>query len=406
MTFSLFSRTVFVVASAPPPYDDTILPTRVIYASFVTLFHHLPENHPCFITVLCGIIGTYNTILIYEVSSYTMRIAVVIPAYCAAKTIERVVLGIPRTVDNIIVVDDASNDATTNIVAALQQEDERIHLVRHAQNQGVGGAMLSGYAKAVELGAEFAVKMDSDNQMDPAFIPALVRPIHNGQADYVKGNRFLHFGELNRMPVRRRLGNIGLSLLMKIASGYWNIFDPTNGYTAIDTRVLSLLDLTRIDKRYFYESSMLLELGMVQAVVRDIPIPARYGDEVSYLSVKDALLRFPGKLFKSFWRRVLIQYFIRDFSAVSLFLLSGVGASLFGLVFGIWKWIISSQSGIPATTGTVMLAVLPVIIGIQLLLQAIVMDIQNLPKTKIADDYVLSAPHSSTPGMNRKSKVN
>jgi dolichol-phosphate mannosyltransferase len=314
-----------------------------------------------------------------------MKIAVIIPAYRAEQNIERVVQGIPGSVTNIIVVDDGSKDGTSAVVATLQKVDERIHLVKHSENQGVGGAMLSGYAKAVELGADIAVKMDSDDQMDPRYIPVLVQPILNGRVDYAKGNRFLHLNELVRMPVKRRLGNIGLSLLVKLASGYWNIFDPTNGYTAINTRVLATIDQKRIDRRYFFESSMLLELGLAQAVVRDIPIPARYHDEVSRLSERDALLRFPGLLFKGFWRRVLVQYFIRDFSATSLFLVFGIGALLFGLVFGAWKWIVSSQSGIPATTGTIMIAVLPVIIGIQLILQAIVMDIQNVPKTKITD---------------------
>ncbi|MHB1357238.1 MAG: glycosyltransferase family 2 protein [Anaerolineae bacterium] len=323
---------------------------------------------------------------IYHESPHTMRIAVVIPAYCAAASIERVLRGIPPLVELIIVVDDASTDATADVVSALQPGDGRIHLVRHAQNQGVGGTVLSGYARALELGAGIAVKMDSDDQMDPAFLPALLRPILSGQADYAKGNRFLHFSELVRMPARRRLGNIGLSLMVKIASGYWNIFDPTNGYTAIDTRVLARLDANRIDKRYFFESSMLLELGMVQAVVRDVPIPARYGGESSRLSEKDALRRFPSRLARAFWRRVLVQYFIRDFSAVSLFMVFGLAALLFGVIFGVWKWIVSGISGIPATTGTVMIAVLPVIIGLQLILQAVVMDIQNVPRTRIADD--------------------
>lgn len=326
-----------------------------------------------------------------ETDLLIMRVAIVIPAYCAAASIERVVRGIPMSVAHIIVVDDASTDATSDVVSAIQNKDERICLIRHTQNLGIGGAMLSGYARAVELGAEIVVKMDSDDQMDPRYIQALVQPILIGQADYVKGNRFLHFGELTRMPLKRRLGNIGLSLLVKIASGYWNIFDPTNGFTAIDAHVLPLLDLAKVDKRYFYESSMLLELGMAQAVVRDIPIPARYGEEMSHLSERDTFLRFPEMLWKGFCRRILVQYFIRDFSAASLFMVFGLISCIFGFIFGVWKWVISNQSGVPATTGTVMIAVLPVIIGIQLILQAIVMDIQNVPKTKIADDLYPSS---------------
>ena len=312
-------------------------------------------------------------------------LAVVIPAYHSEKRIERVLRGVPSFVNHIIVVDDGSQDQTENIVIDYQKIDERIHIIKHLENGGVGSAMLSGYARALELGAEIAIKMDSDDQMDPKYIPALVQPIIEKEVDYTKGNRFLHINELLGMPFKRRVGNIGLSILVKLASGYWNIFDPTNGYTAINLHVLSQIDQKRIDNRYFFESSMLLELGMVQAVVRDISIPARYGDEISRLSERDALFRFPGLLCKGFFRRILVQYFIRDFSAISLFLVFGLGALIFGVVFGGWKWVISSQSGIPATTGTIMIAVLPVIIGIQLILEAIVMDIQNVPSSAISD---------------------
>lgn len=274
-------------------------------------------------------------------------------------------------------VDDASPDCTAEIVQAWG--DPRVHLIRLPKNQGVGGAVLTGYRVAVELGADIIVKMDSDDQMDPAFLPALVAPIAAGQADYTKGNRFIHARQLGSMPLSRRIGNIGLSFLTKLASGYWNIFDPTNGYTAIHASLVPLLDWEAIDRRYFFESSMFLELYLLRAVVRDVYIPARYGQETSSLSEGDALFRFPPRLLRGFLRRLWIQYFARDFSVLSIYLVVGSLLTLFGLTWGLWQWVRFAQANIPAPTGTVMLAVLPVILGVQLLLQAITLDIQNVP---------------------------
>lgn len=303
--------------------------------------------------------------------------AVVIPAYKAEKYISTVLAGIPRFVRNIIVVDDASPDGTADIVRACG--DTRVQLISLSKNSGVGGATLAGYLKASELGAEIIVKLDSDNQMNPDYMLDLIAPIVNGKADYTKGNRFLHTRSLGVMPLIRRIGNFGLSFLNKVASGYWNIFDPTNGYTAISAAIMPMLDLNAVDRDYFFESSLLMELGLNRAVIQDVDIPARYAGEESHLSILDSLLRFPWKLLWGYLRRIFIQYFIRDFSVITLFLVFGVILLTFGLVFGIVEWIKSSNLGVPATTGTVMLATLPFILGVQLLLQAIVMDIQNVP---------------------------
>ncbi|HEY2838788.1 MAG TPA: glycosyltransferase family 2 protein, partial [Pirellulales bacterium] len=155
------------------------------------------------------------------------RLAVVIPAFRTEQSIGQVVLTVPAFVSLIVVVDDCSPDATAEIVLQLSQEDSRVRLLRHAKNQGVGAAMMSGYSLACKLGAEVIVKMDGDGQMDPAQLAPLVAPILRGHADYSKGNRFLHSRQLHRMPIARRIGNLGLSFLTKIASGYWTVFDPT-----------------------------------------------------------------------------------------------------------------------------------------------------------------------------------
>jgi hypothetical protein len=228
--------------------------------------------------------------------------------------------------------------------------------------------------------------MDADGQMDPAQLPALIGPIVRGEADYTKGNRYLHARQLRSMPLLRRIGNLGLSFLTKLASGYWNIFDPTNGYTAIHAALIPLLNAEDIGRRYFFESSMLLELSLLRAVVRDVYIPARYGEETSNLSIAKTLRQFPPGLARGFCRRGWIQYFVRDFSLASLYAIAGLGLLVSGGVFGAIHWLSSAQGGVATPTGTVMLAVLPVLLGIQLLLQAVSLDIQNQPMHCLHDD--------------------
>ena len=318
------------------------------------------------------------------------RIAIVIPAYREEERIEDVICGLPSWVDHIVVVDDASPDHTYQ--RAKSVNDARVIALRQDQNQGVGAATMTGFTKGVELGADVLVKMDGDGQMDPAGLPALLEPILRGEADYVKGNRFLHHGALTQMPWIRRLGNIGLSFLAKLASGYWPIFDPTNGYVAIHASVFRLIDQNRIHKRFFFENSMLLELGLNRAVVRDVYMPARYNDKTSHLSESRTLVEFPPLLLRGLMRRVLLQYFVRDFNAVSLFLIAGIVATCFGGAWGIYHWHVSALAGKATATGTVMIAVLPLILGLQLLLQALVLDVQNVPREPI---HLSSAPWPS-----------
>jgi glycosyltransferase involved in cell wall biosynthesis len=313
------------------------------------------------------------------------RIATIIPAYRVEQNIESVLTALPSYIKHIIVVDDASPDSTADRVAAIAQKDMRITLIRHPRNQGVGGAMISGFRKAMELGAQIAVKLDGDGQMDAAHIPALVTPLINGKADYVKGNRFRDFVSLQKMPLVRRVGNLSLSFLTKAATGYWNIFDPTNGFFAIRTEILEQLPLEKIDRRYFFETSMLAHLYLINAFVMDVPIPARYGNETSSLSIRRSLIEFPVKLFRTFLRRILLKYYIYDFSITSLYIVTGIPLLLFGLIFGAIKWIQYASQNIPAPTGTVMLPTLSVILGIQILLSAIEIDMKSAPRQPLSN---------------------
>ena len=315
----------------------------------------------------------------------TNGIVTVIPAYRVQDTIEAVLQDLPDYIKHIIVVDDASPDSTADLVADLAQKDIRLTLIRHSQNQGVGGAMITGFRKALELGAQIVIKLDGDGQMDPAHIPALVTPLILGKADYTKGNRFRDFASLRNMPFIRRVGNLGLSFLTKAATGYWNIFDPTNGYFAIRAEVLEQLPLDQIDKRYFFETSLLANLYLINALVLDVPIPARYGSEMSHLSIRRSLFEFPIKLFSTFMRRILLKYYIYDFSIISLYIVTGIPLLLFGFIFGTVKWIQYASQNIPAPTGTVMLPTLCVILGIQIMLSAVEIDMKSTPRQPLTN---------------------
>jgi glycosyltransferase involved in cell wall biosynthesis len=293
--------------------------------------------------------------------------------------IQAVLMDMPCYAKHIIVVDDASPDATLEAVKVIAKKDRRISLLRHDKNQGVGGAMRTGFHKALELGAQIVVKVDGDGQMDLDHLPEMLIPLIEGRADYSKGNRFHDFQALQQMPLIRRVGNMGLSFLTKAATGYWNIFDPTNGFIAIRANVLAQLPLDRIDRTFFFETSMLANLYMIGAVIRDVPMPARYGGETSNLSVRRTLFEFPLKLLQTFLRRLVVKYMILDFSMASIYLITGLPLLLFGLIFGSVKWMEYSMRDIPAPTGTVMLPTLSVLLGIQFLIAAIEIDLRSTP---------------------------
>ncbi len=310
------------------------------------------------------------------------RIGVVIPAYRVAEQIERVLAGIPNWVTSIIVIEDASPDDTARRVTELA--DPRVTLLRHPKNRGVGGAMKSGFAEALRQQLDVVVKMDGDDQMDPMHLPLLVQPLLDGSADVVKANRYSSLGSLRGMPIVRVLGNAGLAFLVKSASGYWNVFDPANGYVAVRGAALARLDVDELPERYFFESGFLIELGIQRAVVTDVAIAARYADEHSSLSPTRVLFEFPPRLAWGFVRRVFWRYFVHDFTALSVYLLLGLPLFVGGVAFGTWQWAIRLGTGDYASAGVVMLAAMPILIGAQLLIQAISLDVQNVPRTPIS----------------------
>jgi glycosyltransferase involved in cell wall biosynthesis len=310
-------------------------------------------------------------------------IVAVIPCFRAETSIAGVIENIPLVVDHIVCVDDASDDRMHEKLEGLAQTESRLSIIRHEANQGVGGATISGYRKAMELGADVMVKLDSDGQMDPAHIPALIDPILSGEADYVKGNRFFDLEAVSAMPKIRLMGNFGLSFMSKAASGYWNLFDPTNGYTAIHAKIVKVLPLAKLHNRYFFESDMLFRLATIRASVLEVPMQAVYGVEKSNLSVGKTLITFPILHARNFLKRIAYNYFLRGFSAASLCLLVGLPLLLFGVVFGMTAWQASAQTGIPATAGTVMLGAMPILIGFQLLLTFLMLDVGAVPSSPV-----------------------
>lgn len=304
-------------------------------------------------------------------------VAAVLPAYRTASSIRAVIEKIPASVRHVIVVDDASPDGVGAAVSAIG--DPRILLVSHDTNRGVGGAMKTGFDRALELGADIVVKLDSDGQMDPALIPAFVAPLAEGRADIAKGNRFADLAVISAMPPLRRAGNLALSFLVKAASGYWSLFDPCNGYVAVTGELLRSIRRDRLADRYFFEISLLCEAYRAEGVALDVAMSPRYGDEISSLSPTRSLLEFSGRLLGRIVSRIGSTYFLRDFNVVSVFISAGVPLMAFGVLWSAYHWYLSWATNIVASTGTVMIGTLAIILAFQLLLQAVVLDVQNEP---------------------------
>ena len=313
-------------------------------------------------------------------------IAVVIPAYKARVHILGVIDAIGPEVARIYVVDDFCPDDTGDFVTA-NCKDERVSVIRHEKNQGVGGAVMTGYQAAIEDGMNILVKIDSDGQMDPALILDFSAPIIAGEADYTKGNRFFDLEKLHSMPKARLFGNAVLSLMCKLSSGYWNLFDPTNGYTAIHADVARHLPFGKISRRFFFESDMLFRLNILRAVVVDVPMEAKYGDETSSLRISSIVGEFFAKHVRNCFKRIFYNYYLRDMSIASIQLPIGLVLFLFGIIYGGYHWAHSASLGVATPAGTVMLSALPVLAGIQFVLGFIGYDVAAVPTRPVHGNF-------------------
>jgi glycosyltransferase involved in cell wall biosynthesis len=313
--------------------------------------------------------------------NFTQRayIAAVIPAFEVKAHIIEVVGSIGPEIQKIIVVDDACPEKSGEHVKA-NSRDPRVEIIFHPDNLGVGGAVKTGYKRALQLGCDIVVKIDGDGQMDTSKIEDLTNPIKVGNADYTKGNRFFDVEAVRAMPKIRIFGNLGLSFLTKLSSGYWRVFDPNNGFTAISKKTLKLIPLEKIDNRYFFESDMLFRLNLVDAVVEDVAMPAVYQDEKSNLRLSRVIIEFPYKHSRNFWKRILYSYYLRDFNLASIELPLGISLVGLGSTLGIYSWIMGILTNTATPTGTLILIAMSVLAGLQFVLAFLSYDTNNSSK--------------------------
>lgn len=312
------------------------------------------------------------------------RVAAVVPAYREEKMIATVIETMPEYVDHIVIVDDCSPDDTSGAVERVG--DPRVTLIRHEQNQGVGGAIITGHKAALDLGADVNVIMAGDAQMDPAYLPPLLDEVTDGGYGFAKANRFYAPESFHGMPKHRVFGNIVLSFMTKLASGYWHLFDPQNGYTAIRAEVLRRIPLENVARRYSFENDLLIHLNIQQVSAVDVPVPAVYGDEVSSIKLSRVIPELLNLLLRGFWRRIWYRYVLWSFSPIALLLVMGLLLFGFGLAIAIWVCFQIAGS-VVATAATVMLAALPLMIGSQMLISALQLDIQASPSTPSYKPY-------------------
>lgn len=303
-------------------------------------------------------------------------VGVVIPAYQVENQLAGTVELIPEFVDHIVIVNDGSTDGTGKLATELTAANSRIRVLRHENNRGVGAAVKTGLQDLLGRGCQILVKLDGDGQMDPAEIGRLVQPLIDGWADYAKGNRLSSRADVRGMPVVRLAGSVSLTFLTKLSSGYWQMMDPQNGFVAITRDTLERMDMDDIDDRYFFENSMLIALNTVMARSMDVHMASSYGGENSNLRIWRAIFGFPPRLFRGFVRRMVRRYVVLDFSPIILLFTIGSALLLMGSCWGGFHWWQSIETGKIASTGTVMLAV-TMFVGLQMLLQALVLDIEN-----------------------------
>jgi glycosyltransferase involved in cell wall biosynthesis len=355
----------------------------------------MAEGLPAPIVALVGTAGALAAAAAKREAA-TPRVAVVIPCYRVADHASRVIAAIGPQVHAIYVVDDACPEGSGTRVRTTCA-DPRVRVLVHPRNQGVGGAVLTGYRQAIADSADIIVKIDGDGQMDPALIPLFVAPITAAQADYTKGNRFYHPDGLRAMPAVRLMGNAMLSLVAKLSTGYWNLFDVTNGYTAVHARVLRRLQLDKLSARYFFETDMLFRLNIIRAVVIDIPMDAVYAGEPSGLRIGRVAGEFALKNLRNFGKRIAYNYFVRDMTVASLELVAGALLLGFGAIYGGWNWWENLGTGQATPTGTIMLSVLCMLVGLQMLLAFVAYDVASVPRRPIHPDLL----DRSKPGVVR-----
>jgi len=309
------------------------------------------------------------------------KVALVIPCYKVRSHITQVIKAIPSWVNKIICVDDCCPEKTGMFIKK-NFKDKRIKVIFNKKNFGVGGATVVGFKELKKYNIDFIAKVDGDNQMDLSLLKDFVMPLVTNKADFVKGNRFTRISDYEKMPFVRTIGNIILSFLSKISSGYWNIFDCTNGYFCINKKIIKILPLDKINKGYFFENDLLNWLYIYRTNILDIPTKSIYKNEKSNINLFKVIILFPVLFFRNFIRRIYYEYFLRrlDFTFLSLFL--GFLFLFFGIKTSLnsWSTIPNAQ---PSNAGTVGLVLFLLISGIQFILYFLREDMNNIPNKNI-----------------------
>lgn len=306
-----------------------------------------------------------------------LKVATILPCFNEEKLIEKTVKTIPDFVDKVIIIDDKSTDETLKIAKQLSKTNDKIVLVHLDVNEGIGGAYIHGFNVSLELSIDLIVTMAGDAQCNPEYISEMIDSLIDNDLAYVKANRFVHLNELKSMPKMRRIGNTIITILTKFSSGYYSIFDSQNGYGVFKKETLEKLPFEHIGRRYDYENTLLIALSIMGAKIKDVPVPAIYGDEESTIPVFKTTLRALRVVWKGFWRRMYYKYVVVNFHPIALFLFSGLLFALAGVGFALFILIEKLIYSNTPSTGTVMLCVLPLILGFQLILSAITMDMNS-----------------------------
>lgn len=305
------------------------------------------------------------------------RVAVIVPAYNEEKLISKTLTTMPSLVDGIFVVNDASRDGTLEEIKKVRKKDKRIVLINNRVNRGIGYGLREGLQTASKNNYGYMAIMAGDAQMDPVYLRKMLDDMTDRNLDFIKANRFMHFEQLQSMPKFRRVGNIGVTLMTKFATGYYSIFDSQNGYAIYTKKVVDELPWHIVGERYEYEITILIGLSIIGAKIGDFPVPALYGDEVSTIDVLPSAIRVLRVLFKGFWRRIYYKYVIYNFHPVAIFLFGGAFLAFSGFIYGLYIAVDRIINQVTPTSGTVILDGLLLLIGFQLLLTALMLDVME-----------------------------
>lgn len=302
------------------------------------------------------------------------RVAAILPCYNEEKLIGKTIETMPDFVDTIIAVDDKSTDNTWSIVRDIAKKNKRVKAIHHTVNTGIGGAYITGFTYSLEHDIDLVFTMAGDAQCNQNYMANMIDTLLHNDVDYVKANRFVHLEELKQMPTFRRVGNTFITILTKFSSGYYSIFDSQNGYGVFKKKTLVNLPFEHIGRRYDYENTLLIALAIMGAKIKDEPVPAIYGDETSTIPVFTTSMRALKVVWKGFWKRIYYKYILINFHPIALFLFTGILLGMIGIFFGVFMLAERVFNEVSPSTGSVMLCVLPIILGLQLTLAAITMD--------------------------------